>query len=127
MASRIADAEEDRFIFAARLLERVVAPGVPIHRVMGVLQQIRRLLACEAIVKPDFILRRHGGDLVMRRGWVLGAGYRPPGQQRQRTYPGIFEQHAISIRLAGKKASGAFRILLRNAPPRMLSLMSLSA
>ena len=49
MAGRITDAEEDRLVFRARLRERLVAPGKPVHRIVLVLEQVRRLLAREAV------------------------------------------------------------------------------
>ena len=40
MAGRVADAEEDGFVFGARLRERLVAPREPVHGVMRVLEQV---------------------------------------------------------------------------------------
>ena len=45
----VADAQQDRLIFAARPLERFVRPGIPVHRVIGVLPQIRAGLIREMI------------------------------------------------------------------------------
>ncbi len=41
MAGGVADGEEDRLVFGLRLGERVIAPGVPIDRVLGVLEEVR--------------------------------------------------------------------------------------
>src|SRR4029078_8211083 len=49
VASRIADRQEDRLGLAARLLERLVAPRVPVHRVVRVLQKIGAALAGETV------------------------------------------------------------------------------
>ena len=40
VAGRIADREKDRFVFAARLGERFLAPRIPVDRVMRVLQKV---------------------------------------------------------------------------------------
>ena len=49
VARRVADREEDRLVLGARARERVVAPGIPVHRVRGVLQKIRAALVGEAV------------------------------------------------------------------------------
>ena len=41
VAGRVSDAQQDRLVFAARLLQRRVAPRVPRDRIVGVLSQIR--------------------------------------------------------------------------------------
>ena len=45
----ITDRQEDRFLGFARLLNSLVVPGIPIHRIVGVLQQIRTGLVGQAI------------------------------------------------------------------------------
>jgi hypothetical protein len=42
VARRITYAEKDGFIFGAGFGERLFSPGKPIHRVVGVLDKIRR-------------------------------------------------------------------------------------
>ncbi len=54
MAGRVADAEEDRLVFAARLGEGFFAPGKPVHRVMLVLEEVGRFLAGEAVRVAQF-------------------------------------------------------------------------
>ena len=49
MAGGVADAEKDRLIFGFRFLQRVLAPGVPIHRIVGVLEQVGAGLICQAV------------------------------------------------------------------------------
>ena len=49
MASRVADAQENRFVPAARFIEGLFTPGVPIHRIMLVLKQVRGLLGGQTI------------------------------------------------------------------------------
>src|ERR1035441_1677855 len=49
VASGVANGKEDRLILQARLFESLFAPGVPIHRVMRVLQQIRTLLLRQTV------------------------------------------------------------------------------
>ena len=41
VAGGVADREEHRLVLGARLREGVLAPGVPVHRVVGVLQEVR--------------------------------------------------------------------------------------
>ena len=49
MAGGIADRQENRFVFGARLGERFVAPCEPVNRVAGVLQQVGTALARQPI------------------------------------------------------------------------------
>ncbi len=49
VARRVADREQDRQVLGARAGEGLVAPRVPVHRVLGVLQQVRGRLAREAV------------------------------------------------------------------------------
>ena len=38
VAGCVANAQKDRFIFLARFLQRFISPGVPVHRVIGMLE-----------------------------------------------------------------------------------------
>jgi hypothetical protein len=49
VACRVRDRQEDRLVLGARLRERLVAPGIPVHRVAGVLLQVGALLAGETV------------------------------------------------------------------------------
>ena len=49
VAGRVADREQDRLVLVARARERLVAPRVPVDRVGGVLEQVRRGLLREAV------------------------------------------------------------------------------
>ena len=49
VARRVANREEDRLVLAGGRGKRLVAPREPVHRVVGVLQQIRTALAREKI------------------------------------------------------------------------------
>ena len=40
VAGRITDREEDRLVFLAGLCERLRTPRIPVHRIMGVLEQV---------------------------------------------------------------------------------------
>ena len=40
VARRVADAEQDRLVLRARPRQRLLAPGMPVHRVVGVLQEV---------------------------------------------------------------------------------------
>ena len=42
VAGGVTDAEKDRFVFGARFLERLGAPGKPVHGIVGVLKQVGR-------------------------------------------------------------------------------------
>jgi hypothetical protein len=49
VAGRIADAQENRLVFRARLFKRVVVPREPVHGIVRVLQKIRRFFLREAV------------------------------------------------------------------------------
>ena len=49
VAGGIADRKEDRLRLGARALSSLVAPGVPVHRVVRVLQEVRALLEDQPI------------------------------------------------------------------------------
>ena len=49
MACRVSDRQEDRLAFGDGLLDRLVAPGVPVDGVVGVLEQVGTRLAREAV------------------------------------------------------------------------------
>ncbi len=48
-AGRVADREEDRLVLGLRSCQRLRAPGVPVDRIVGMEQQIRRALGGEAV------------------------------------------------------------------------------
>src|SRR5437773_10522138 len=61
MASRVTDAEENRFVLPPGLFKSFFVPRVPVHRIMLVLQQVRGLLAREPIrVRVRSGVRFHG-------------------------------------------------------------------
>ena len=49
MTGRIADAEKDRFLPAARLFEGALVPRQPIHRIVSVLEKVRRFFVHQQI------------------------------------------------------------------------------
>ena len=49
VAGGVADGKEDGLVFAARLFERFVAPGIPVHGIVGVLEQVGTLLLGQTI------------------------------------------------------------------------------
>jgi len=49
MASVVTDRQEDRLVFPLCLSKCLFTPGIPIHRVMGVQQQIGALLVDEVV------------------------------------------------------------------------------
>src|SRR5690606_11467358 len=110
VARRVADREQHRHVPPPRLGERLVAPGVPVDRVVGVLAQVGRRLGGESVAgwHPS-----HGTDGVGRslahRRWLSppAAGPLPvrPGGWPFRTVP------VMKIDLEGKVAlvTGASR------------------
>ena len=49
VARRIADRQQNRLVLGLGACQRIWPPGVPVHRVMGVLQQIGTGFAGEAV------------------------------------------------------------------------------
>ena len=49
VAGGIAHRKEHRLVFAQRLFERLLAPRIPIHGIVGVLQQVGTLLVAQSI------------------------------------------------------------------------------
>ncbi len=49
VAGRVADRQEDRLVLAARPLEGVVAPRIPVNRIVLVLKEVRTMFSREAI------------------------------------------------------------------------------
>ena len=58
VARAVADGEEDELAFLLRLGERLVAPGIPVDRVVGVLEQIGAALAGQAVGVLGLLLLR---------------------------------------------------------------------
>ncbi len=54
VAGRVADREQHRLVLAARALEGLVAPGVPVHRVGGVLLQVGGGFPGESVLRHSF-------------------------------------------------------------------------
>jgi hypothetical protein len=49
MAGRITDAEENRFVLSSRFRKRLLAPGIPVDRIVLVLEEVRRLLTGQPV------------------------------------------------------------------------------
>ena len=84
VAGGVADREEDRLLLAPRLLERLLAPGIPVHRVVGVLEQVGALLADQPVglaVRLDPAQRAERGGEGDRPRSARSGGSRgePPG------------------------------------------------
>ncbi len=58
VAGRVANAEKDGPVELFRALKRLVAPGIPVHRIVSVLPQIGAGFVDEPI--GELRLRRHG-------------------------------------------------------------------
>jgi len=71
VAGRIADREQDRPVLAPRLLEGLRCPGVPVHRVVGVLQEVGTGLVDKAVGPRGVALR---ANEVIRRGNAIHRG-----------------------------------------------------
>ena len=78
---RVADAEEDGFVFGLRFRERLVAPGKPVDGVVRVLEEVGRFLAREVVGK----LVRGGGSVGRHNGVRLISAWLPAarGQRQQ--------------------------------------------
>jgi hypothetical protein len=68
VAGAVADRQEDHLALFLGLLEGLGAPGVPVHRIMGVLQQVGAALARQAVGRALFrvllrlVRRPHAAD-----------------------------------------------------------------
>jgi hypothetical protein len=60
VASRVADRKENRLVFRARLIESGLAPGQPVHRIVGVLTKIRAFLVNQRVGHGAFSLPAAG-------------------------------------------------------------------
>ncbi len=69
MAGRVADAQEDGPVLPARLGEGFLAPGIPVHRVVLVLEQVGRFLPRE----PVRVGRRGGGGFGSHNVFRFGS------------------------------------------------------
>jgi hypothetical protein len=49
VAGGIANTEEHRFVFILCLLKGFIAPGIPVHRIMGMLQEVRGFLSGQTV------------------------------------------------------------------------------
>ena len=111
MACRIADREEDGLVLGARPRERLVAPRVPIHRIVGVLAQVGTLLVDEAVgLAPGglvAVLVAHCDSClpgaVRRRPDVLDASMRRIG-----LLSGVNHTRDVSPRKSRKSARARF-------------------
>ena len=72
MTGGVADGEEDGLALGAGFRERLFAPGVPVHRIVRVLQKIRRLLMREAVCMLAYFCSVDLWALRIRRYQRLG-------------------------------------------------------
>ena len=72
VAGRVTDAQEDRLLLVARLLERLLAPRIPVDRVVLVLLQVGRWFLGQAIGVPG--LGWLGGFVEFCHGGLAGFG-----------------------------------------------------
>ena len=76
VAGRVADAQENRFVFAPGLGESLLSPRIPVHGIVLVLQQVGRFLARKAVGMRGRMSGSGGGhgfsgfsfDCIFRRG-----------------------------------------------------------
>ena len=61
VAGRVADREQDRLVLGARARERLLAPRVPVDRVVGVLLEVGAGFLREAVRHPAIIAARRDG------------------------------------------------------------------
>jgi hypothetical protein len=73
VTGRVADAEKDRLVLGPSLLQRLLAPGVPVHRIVGVLEQVwagfvykmaRQLCSPSSADTDTTIFKAHIPDMV---------------------------------------------------------------
>jgi hypothetical protein len=50
MTGGITDGEEDRLVFFFGFLKRFLAPGIPVYRIPGVLQEVRTFFVDQVII-----------------------------------------------------------------------------
>ena len=82
MTGGVADTEEDGFVFLARLFERLGSPRKPVHRIVLMLQEVRRLLLGETVgVGMRAVGSGHGRRSGLGRSRV--SGRRSEGKARQ--------------------------------------------
>ncbi len=91
VARGVADREQHRPAEAPRGVERLVAPGIPAHRVVGVLPEIRARLQEEAIG----VAGRAARQQMARARRVAGGSSRPGGAE-------TIERRAVERRGAGQ-------------------------
>ena len=77
VAGRVADREEDRPILVARPFERLSPPGIPVDRVVGVLEEVRARLSGEAVGHEGQCGMRTGRDRVCAGHFGTALGLRP--------------------------------------------------
>ena len=71
VTGRVADRQEDRLVLAPRPRERLVAPRIPVHRVVRVLQQVGALLGRQAIGHVSSIAVANGGSAAAKRSALV--------------------------------------------------------
>jgi hypothetical protein len=82
VARRVAHREQDRPVLRPRALQRLGSPGVPVHRVVPVLQQVRAGLVSEAV--------GHGPERFRGIGWSREhAAKRGPGMAHRFRWTGL--------------------------------------
>src|SRR5581483_958112 len=95
VARGVADRQQDRAVLGPRAGERLLAPRVPVHGVVPVLEQVRAGLAGEAVgaaARPG--LGRHHPPARGRKGSAAtsatsGATGAPPGASTSTRVPGV--------------------------------------
>jgi len=74
VARTVADGEEDDLILFLGLGEGLVAPGIPVHGVMGVLEEVGTRLAGQVVGRP---IRRGDGRRQQDEGRRIRHGLNP--------------------------------------------------
>ena len=62
VARRIADGEEDRLVLPGSVPERLLTPRVPVHRIFGMLEEVRAFLPGETVGLPGCRFRVADGS-----------------------------------------------------------------
>ncbi len=87
VAGRVAHGEEDGLLLDARALQRLGAPGKPVHRVVGVLKQVGARLARETVGRTFGRGVHRGGESTKEEATrrARGLSFARPGPRRARS------------------------------------------
>ena len=121
---RIADREQDRLVGRARGLERGLAPGLPVHGVVRVLEKVGARLFVQAVAHERHYraarrsVQRAGGSLAARRSGYTNGHATPHVVPRLAILRVTFVVHVSQLRSRGFQHRTGRRALVRDHVPR---------